>query len=71
VRAAALRPTSLRLRVNGADVGLLTVAPGPFAIYETLVPGARWRRELNDVVLESAAAELRVSAVDFAREPRP
>jgi hypothetical protein len=65
VHAAADPPAPVAVIVNGARVATFTAGPGWTAHRVTAGRGA-WRRDLNDVVLESAAPVL-VSGLEFTR----
>lgn len=66
VRVRAPSGTEVRVSVNGRDAGRFWAEPA--WLEARLRAGAGfWRRELNDVVLETAGEGVLVSAVDFAR----
>jgi hypothetical protein len=66
VRVHAPAGTEVRVRVNGREAGRFWAEPS--WLEARLRAGAAfWRRELNDVVLETAGDGVLVSAVDFVR----
>jgi hypothetical protein len=66
LRVRAPAGTEVRVSVNGRDAGRFWAEPA--WLEARLRAGAGfWRRELNDVVLETAADGVLVSAVDFVR----
>ena len=66
VRVRAPSGTEVRVSVNGRDAGRFWAEPA--WLEARLRAGAGfWRRELNDVVLETAGEGVLVNAVDFAR----
>jgi hypothetical protein len=66
VRAHAERPASVRVAVNGHVAGTFSAGPG-WSVHRLAVGRDRWRRDLNDVVLEAGAAGVWIDAVDFSR----
>lgn len=63
-------PAEVRVTVNGREAGRLHVLAGAWQELRVAVPGSLWRRELNDVVIETQGAALAVSAVRFTRSPQ-
>lgn len=68
IRAMAA-PAEAALRVNGRLAGRLGASDGDWREVRVAAPQALWRRELNEVVLETTAGRLAVSAVRFVRSP--
>lgn len=64
-------PAQATLRVNGAEVGRLHVLPGTWQEQRAVAPAALWRRELNDVEIETRGGPLAVSTVRFVRTAQP
>jgi hypothetical protein len=65
-RARAMQDASeVRIEVNGREAGRFLAGPA-WAEGRIVAPAALWRREVNEVALESTAAVL-VDAVDFER----
>jgi hypothetical protein len=58
--------SGLEVEVNGRPVGALRV-PATWHQPSLRVPARFWKRELNEVVLVSTGAPVRVDAVDFTR----
>lgn len=56
----------VRVEVNGREAGAFTAGPG-WGVHRLAVGRDRWRRDLNDVVLESDTASVWIDAVDFVR----
>jgi len=68
VGARALsEPVEATLRINGTEVGRFHVLPGAWQEQRAIAPAALWRRELNDVEIETRGGPLAVSAVRFVR----
>ena len=61
-------PCALVVSVNGATAGKLAL-DAAWGTQELRVPRAFWRRETNDVTLETNGGNAAVAAVDFLREP--
>ncbi len=61
---------AVRVEVNGREAGAFTAGPG-WGAHRLRVARDRWRRDLNDVVLEGEAAGVWVDAVDFIRAGVP
>jgi dolichyl-phosphate-mannose-protein mannosyltransferase len=66
VRVRAHAGTEVRVSVNGRDAGRFWAEPAWLEARLRAAAGF-WRRELNDVVLETAGEGVLVSAVDFVR----
>jgi dolichyl-phosphate-mannose-protein mannosyltransferase len=66
LRVRAPAGTEVRVRVNGRDAGRFWAEPAWLEV-RLRAGAAFWRRELNDVVLETAGDGVLVSAVDFVR----
>lgn len=54
--------------VNGQEAGSFVAGPA-WSEHEVRVPAARWRRELNDVVLDAGSALVHIDMVNFMRQP--
>jgi len=57
------------VRVNGREAGRFA-APLTWNEHEVYAPAEMWRRELNEVRIESAAPGVDVDQVNFIREPQ-
>lgn len=66
LRVRAPSGTEVRVSVNGRDAGRFWAEPAWLEARLRVAAGF-WRRELNDVVLETAGEGVLVSAVDFVR----
>jgi len=66
LRARAPAGTEVRVSVNGREAGRFWAAPA-WSEARIRAGAAFWRRELNDVVLETAGDGVLLSAVDFVR----
>jgi hypothetical protein len=66
VRVRAPSGTEVRVSVNGRDTGRFWAEPAWLEARMRATAGF-WRRELNDVVLETGGQGVLVSAVDFVR----
>jgi hypothetical protein len=63
-------PAQVRLLVNGREAGRLVVLGDSWQELRVAVPEAYWRRELNDVVIQTSS-DVAVAAVRFAQSGRP
>ncbi len=63
-------PAQVSLLVNGREAGRLTVTGDSWQEQRVAVPEAYWRRELNDVVIETSS-DVAVAAVRFVQSERP
>ena len=70
MRAHADRPLAVRVEVNGREAGAFTAGPG-WGAHRLRVPRERWRRDLNDVVVQSEVAGVWIDAVEFLRTGVP
>ena len=66
VRAHADGAVLVRVEVNGRETGAFTAGSG-WSVHRLTVGRDRWRRDLNDVVLEAEAAGVWIDALDFFR----
>lgn len=66
VRAHADAAVIVHVEVNGRETGVFTAGPG-WGTHHLTVGRDRWRRDLNDVVLEGEAAGVWIDALDFFR----
>ena len=70
VRAHADAAVVVHVGVNGREAGAFTAGPG-WSDHRLSVGRDRWRRDLNDVVLEAEAGGVWIDAVDFSRAGVP
>jgi len=70
VRAHADVAIVVRASVNGRDAGTFSAGPG-WAEHRLAIGRDRWRRDLNDFVLEAEARGVWVDSVDFSRAGVP
>lgn len=70
VRVRVRGPAELSLAVNGHDLGRVTVPRGGWDEAAWRAVAGLWRRDINDVVLETHAGELLVDGFRFVPEPR-
>ena len=70
VRADSDRATRVRVAVNGREAGAFVAGPG-WGDHRLSVPGDRWRRDLNDVVLDAEGDGVWIDALDFLRAGAP
>jgi hypothetical protein len=69
VRVQARAPqgsAEVGLSVNGRSAGRFAVGPS-WEAHEVVVDAAFWRREINEVVLDTGAASIQVDGIEFAR----
>ena len=66
VRAHADGAVIVSVAVNGRETGAFTAGPG-WGAHRLSVGRDRWRRDLNDVVLEAEAAGVWIDTLDFFR----
>jgi hypothetical protein len=69
VRARA-EPADVSVRVNGREAGRLLVSADAWQEQRLAVPEGYWRRELNDVVIETSEP-VAVASILFTRSERP
>ena len=65
VRATAADAVPVLVAVNGREVGAFTAGPG-WGVHRIAVGRDQWRRDLNEVVLQSEA-DVWVDGLDFSR----
>jgi hypothetical protein len=70
VRALA-GPVVASVSVNGSEIGRVDVLPDDWQEPRLVAPAALWRRELNDVVIETRGGPLALREVRFVRSERP
>jgi hypothetical protein len=62
--------TTLTLRVNGVVAGEASIG-GAWSAPELRVPESYWKREANEVVVETNPSSVAVDSLEFVRESRP
>lgn len=69
VRAIS-QPSEALVHINGSEAGRIYALP-TWQEQRLVAPAALWRRELNDVVIETRGGPLALSAVRFVRTAQP
>ena len=70
VRAHAEGAVSVRVEVNGRETDAFSAGPG-WGVHRLTIGRDRWRRDLNDFVLEAQTAGVWIDALDFLRAGVP
>jgi hypothetical protein len=70
VRVRLRGPASVALAVNGHDLGVATLGAG-WVEASWRADARLWRKDLNDVVLETRSGPVLVDYFQFQQEPRP